>query len=387
MTLEELKQMSPADRREHFDVFPLDYAIWLKWEGLQMVERTREERTVRDNIEAREREEELQRKVEELRQEWLKLRRQLGWQNPRAVKELGVSRPTLHNFEQGRAELDSIIIPKVKALVDKFLGRIIEVLPFENTERIYRECIEAAENRDLRMLIAPAGSSKSFTLKKFHNESYSKGFGRSVFYVPLIGLSRVGFARSLARAVGVSPEGNADEIFGSVIDTLQNDPALLIVDEANYLDVDFLNVLRQISDEAQCGLVLAGTEELFQALNGKPNLKPLHNRIVSYEQLPGELSDEEMEMALAKVFGEPVSDAVFRAVVKVTSKNIRMLIQLVKNLRRLGVDSSTLTPTVVENAAAKLISNQLGRIPKGSGLTKLRKPESAPALDRAANAG
>jgi len=375
VTLEELKQMSPADRRAHFDICPWDHKTWLNFEAVEISKQLRQERTAEEDSAELARREQQRKQVEELRQEWLKLRRQLDWQNPRAVKELGVSRPTLHNFEQGRAELDSIIIPKVKGLVDKYLGRTIEALPFENTERIYRECIEAAENRDFRMLIAPAGSSKSFTLKKFHNESYSKGFGRSIFYVALIGLSRAGFARSLARAVGVSPEGNADEVIVSVIDTLQNNPALLIVDEANYLSVDFLNLLRQITDSAQCGLVLAGTEELFHTLSGKPHLRALHNRIVSYEELSGELSDEELAMAMAKVFGEPVSDAVFRAVTEVTRKNIRMLIQLVKNLRRLGVDSSTLTPTVVENAAAKLISNRLGRIPKGSALTKLKKPE------------
>jgi len=377
MTFDELEAMTGEERREHFEFEPEDQQIWTSHE---LAKHMNQIHHLEEKHKEQLRQEEQEKVLNELTQEWIKLCRQLDWNKPRRARELGVSVYLVYQFEQGRAGCESEIFSKVKALVDKYLGRVIEVLPFENTDLVYKLCGEVAESRDIRAIIGQPGMGKSHGLTHFHHVSYAEGRGRAILYVALIGLSRAGFARSLARAVGLSPEGNTDEVVGSIIEALRNDPAVLIIDEANHLPIDLLNLLRQIQDQAGCGLVLAGTGELFETLKSNRHLRQLHNRIASFEVLSGELSDDEMQMAMTKVFGEPISDASFRAMVEVTGKNIRMLIQLIKNLRRLGVDSSNLTPTMVENAGAKLISNQLGRIPRGSVLSKLRKAEPVPKI-------
>jgi len=91
------------------------------------------------------------------------------------------------------------------------------------------------------------------------------------------------FLKRLARAVRVSNPGTGPaEITDSIIDKVAPARGLIVVDEADWLDIVPIEQLRYIHDRTGIGVVLAGNDEVYAQLTGgtrKPALARLYSRV------------------------------------------------------------------------------------------------------------
>jgi len=149
-------------------------------EGLEHMERE-EEAEVREKIE------QLQKLLEDLR--WTKVRLQ---------RELGQNAVTVHKFLRGdMLSTDSAIFARVKALLQKYREATVGFVPLEFTE-LFEECCKRADtNRDRCLLTAAHGSGRSFAASRRLN---AKTAYNTVLFKPLTGLKELTLLRSLCSA-------------------------------------------------------------------------------------------------------------------------------------------------------------------------------------------
>ena len=90
-----------------------------------------------------------------------------------------------------------------------------------------------------------------------------------------------------------------------VIDKLNKDPHLILVDEANHLNVAALEVMRHIHDMTECGMVLVATQRLYDLFtNGgrkSQDLEQLWSRVGIHDLLPGLAPSEVGQIAKASM--------------------------------------------------------------------------------------
>jgi len=87
----------------------------------------------------------------------------------------------------------------------------------------------------------------------------------------------------------------------------RNRPPAIVVDEAQHLEVPSLEILRELHDRSGCGLVLAGSHNLYENfLRGRAHLEQWLSRIDHKDPLPGLLADEVREISSRELGnGEP----------------------------------------------------------------------------------
>src|SRR5260370_22602629 len=88
---------------------------------------------------------------------------------------------------------------------------------------------------------------------------------------------------------------------------VQKRPPAIVVDEAQHLEIPSLEILRELHDRSGCGLVLAGSHNLYQNfLRGRAHLEQWLSRIDHKDPLPGLLADEVREISPRELGnGEP----------------------------------------------------------------------------------
>ncbi|MCL5743187.1 MAG: AAA family ATPase, partial [Acidobacteria bacterium] len=86
-------------------------------------------------------------------------------------------------------------------------------------------------------------------------------------------------------------------------------PPVVVMDEAQHLDVHCLEILRELHDRSGCGLVLAGSHNLFENfLRGRQQLEQWLSRIDHKDPLPGLLEDEVAQIATRELSnGQPAN--------------------------------------------------------------------------------
>jgi DNA transposition AAA+ family ATPase len=90
--------------------------------------------------------------------------------------------------------------------------------------------------------------------------------------------------RKIADEMRLATRGSAAEIADRIIGKLRRDPAVVIIDEAQHLNVRCLEALRHVHDESGCGLAFIGSQMLYRTLTDGDEthyeLKQLQDRIV-----------------------------------------------------------------------------------------------------------
>ena len=177
-----------------------------------------------------------------------------------------------------------------------------------------------------------------------------------------------------------------DETKSSLIDHLRNSTLLLIVDDAEKLDDACLTLITEIAERTSTALVLVGTEALAQRVLHSPRLEWVRESLVEWRRLPDQLGDEEVEAILEKFFEQIVDRAVVRAAIDFSGKNLKRLCQILRIVRRSGVDGAVVSATMLQNAASQLLPRRT-QVDPPAVLEKFKQPEPAPVLNKAVNAG
>ena len=176
----------------------------------------------------------------------------------------GFSEATLSNFCTGNARGDQ---ERVARAVNEYMERETSARSFARPEGFVETNISlrmlavirtAVQVKAIGEIVGPAGIGKTLTLKAAH------AMYTGSIYVRCIERARSApsLTSLLARQCSVPVRSNAGVIQQLVIEHLRGSGRPILVDEAHKLSAQALEVLRDIYDEAECPLILAGTIDL-----------------------------------------------------------------------------------------------------------------------------
>lgn len=153
---------------------------------------------------------------------------------------------------------------------------------------------------------------------------------------------------TLSEMLRIGSNGVNDYLARSVINVLKGTGRILIVDEAQHLTDKCLEILRQIHDETEIGLVYAGSKDLYLKI---ARLEQIASRIGSSVELPP-LEHEDARLIMAST-GVPVAEATVIKAAEFAEGSARRLSKGLQKARRLS-DGAEITPGMIV-AAQKYI--------------------------------
>lgn len=168
----------------------------------------------------------------------------------------------------------------------------------ENVRLLRRYFHQALDKGWAYYVYGPPGTQKSFILQHLiaelnRAEVAKNGAGRCALYVYCrAGIRPNDLMKRVAEAAGVSPMGNVDRILRNFRFDFRGRRALINFDEAQHLNNDCLETVRELTDRPpHCGLLFAGSHNLKQIFQ-QSELEQWRSRLHAGRALPG-ISDAE----------------------------------------------------------------------------------------------
>lgn len=122
----------------------------------------------------------------------------------------------------------------------------------------------APQERELVVLYGPPGISKTFSLREYVRRRADQVDDKVLFVTANSVTTPRALVLGLCQLLALPTGKVAHALPEDVIDKLNQDPQLILVDEANHLNVAALELLRHIHDPAERdGMVLVGTKRLY----------------------------------------------------------------------------------------------------------------------------
>ena len=224
---------------------------------------------------------------------------------------------------------------------------------------VMERCEEARRERELVVLYGPPGISKTFSLREYVRRRADAGDDKVLLVTANAVTTPRALIVSLCQLLRLSAKSASHVLLENVIDKLNQDPHLILVDEANHLNVDGLEVLRHIHDMTECGMVLVGTKRLFDLFtNGgrkSQDLEQLWSRVGIHDLLPGLTPAEVRQIAQASL--GKVNEATVAEIQRTTRGSARRVTKLVPRLKRLKeLNPNTSAEKLVSVAAGQIMS-------------------------------
>ena len=137
---------------------------------------------------------------------------------------------------------------------------------------------------------------------------------------------------------------------------MRNSGRVLLVDEAELLPLNVLEIIRRIHDHAQVGVILAGMPRLICNLRGKNGeLAQLYSRVGFAINLGEQLPAADMHNIIRSVMGDD-SAPILDDLAKAAQGNTRRLSKLMRGVVRAArLNESAPTIEMVKNLSAMLI--------------------------------
>jgi DNA transposition AAA+ family ATPase len=239
------------------------------------------------------------------------------------ARRINYSKPTIVKFLSGKyadvAGNDRNII----AAVTDFMERNPIAPATEVTGEIYKtknfllleKCFNyALGHSDIAVVEGDPATQKTFTMKYLiaqlnRRELAKNGTGKRAHYVYCRQSIRpTDLLKRMAESCGSLTVGGADRVLRNMrFDLRKRGGTLFCLDEVQHLDTDALETVREINDEAGCGILLAGSHEFGRFLDlNAIKLEQWHSRTHMRERLPG-LNANEAEEVVRKEMGARVS--------------------------------------------------------------------------------
>lgn len=187
---------------------------------------------------------------------------------------------------------------------------IAQRIPFVETsvwDACQRVCSRAREHRDFGVLFGYVGTGKTTALRRFVETTpgalYLRAFGglsRSVLMNDLVELTG---AQVRSQSKGKFAGTNADKK-RAIINALRGTQRMLIIDEAERMAPACFDDLRDISDDAEVGIVLAGTEHLEPLVQDeRGRFGQIASRIGSWPPVIKQITENDAYKIVQAVYG------------------------------------------------------------------------------------
>lgn len=147
------------------------------------------------------------------------------------------------------------------------------------SKRILSAITYAQMANDLVVIYGGAGNSKTETIQEYKCQNNNVWVVEATPTTNSVG----SILRAVAHSMGADvPVGHSDMLERSIRTRLKDTKGLLIIDEAQFLNVRALEILRRITELSEVGLVLAGDNSLYIQMSGAkraPEFAQLFSRI------------------------------------------------------------------------------------------------------------
>lgn len=229
----------------------------------------------------------------------------------------------------------------------KFLQRMIEAIersnerqgsrndiPYTQTSiavQIEAVCRRTHSDRDFGILIGRVGVGKTTALR-----NYAKRMQSAVLIEAFEGIDHSTFMQELIAATGsVSVKGTMAMQMAGLIKSLRGTDRVILVDEANWLPKRSFGALRRISDVAEVGVVLVGTDELLPMVQDPAGrFGQISSRIGYWPSAVKQISEQDCALLVQSYCSEELPEAVLKAFYGCCEGSARTLRNLLRNTYR-----------------------------------------------------
>lgn len=242
-----------------------------------------------------------------------------GLSQPEFARRIGYSAVTLRFFLAGQY---GNVSRSAHAFVEAANG-FMDLHPIAAGNRVYGELYETANVRTIRdtfkkllprpvayMIYAPPGSQKSFVLEQqvaeLNAAELANASGRRAFYAYSRSHIRPrDMMRRIAIACGCRCSNDVDPMLDNIRFEFRNNRVLLVIDEAQHLDIDCFETLRELMDQPPYfSLLFAGSHDLKRKFDEfSATLEQWNSRIIAKVRLPG-LERSEAEAIIRREIGD-----------------------------------------------------------------------------------
>ena len=215
-----------------------------------------------------------------------------------------------------------------------------EFIPILTANLILEKLQEADDHKALGLLYGPPGIGKTFAIEEFidrvekQNDLEKPG-------VLLLAAHSASTPKSLMAALrvqaGIAHQATASTLAEGLVRKLITGHYLTIVDEANHLNIEAMELLRYVYDLGRLGEILLGTLRLYEVYTdgSRParELEQLWSRVGICELLPG-LMEHEARQMIQKALGR-IPESTTKQILRKTGNSIRRITNLLERLQEL----------------------------------------------------
>lgn len=223
-----------------------------------------------------------------------------------------------------------------------------------NSRRILEMCEYCHSTNGLGIISGYSGVGKTFTIKKYKKETYGVVLVEADY-----SSNKTELFRNIAENLGFNGESQFSKINRILLKQLKNTNTLIIIDEAENLNLEALDSLRRLRDklEDNVGLLLVGEPRLIMRMaSSKESFARMYNRIDRVLNLD-KLSVEETEMFVKAVL--PESADYITDIYKLTRGITRSLVKLIKATAMLAeVNERKIDADIIDNAGSTIFLEQ-----------------------------
>jgi DNA transposition AAA+ family ATPase len=172
-------------------------------------------------------------------------------------------------------------------------GRLFRTKNF----RIIAEYLAAScDDGEVCLLYGPPGTQKTFVLSHEIAARNREKKNPALYVYASMNMTPRALLKRIGREAGVFVNlSDRERVIAGILAEFRTRkrPPAIVVDEAQHLAIPSLEVLRELHDRSGCGLVLAGSHNLYENfLRGRAQLEQWLSRIDHKDPLPGLLEDE-----------------------------------------------------------------------------------------------
>jgi len=159
----------------------------------------------------------------------------------------------------------------------------------------------SCDEGEVCLLYGPPGTQKTFVLSHEIAGRNREKKNPAIYVYASVNMTPRALLKRIGREAGVYVNLASNErIISSILAEFRSRkrPPAIVVDEAQHLSIPALEILRELHDRSGCGLVLAGSHNLYENfLRGRAQLEQWLSRIDHKDPLPGLLEDEVREIS------------------------------------------------------------------------------------------
>lgn len=277
-----------------------------------------------------------------------------GMSQKQVGSQLGYSASVINQYLKGTyggdvKSIDKAVAELTQRQESKATDVSSEFIATPTAKRTLESCGFAHAMNDMQLVIGDAGLGKTMALKE-----YAARHSNVVMLEVDPTFSAKVLLTELCNLLGVTTGRNNNAMMTAVIEKLKGSDRLLIVDEAELLTLNSLEILRRIHDKAGIGIVLAGMPRLRANLRGaRGQYKQIYSRIGMVHDLKMRLPATDIAMLCEAALG---TDVFNERLEKVSGGNARRLNKLLRGINRLAViNKAPVTVEMIDRFADMLI--------------------------------